>query len=75
MQFLIAYLIHDGKLVNFVASCSFPEKEGTVHPGNMSEMRPTEEVTSLFEGWDTEATSMLSVSLFGLESHFLSVFV
>ena len=53
-----------GRLINVVAFCSWPEKEGTKWTGNIVEQRTQEELLEHFEGWEEEVVQLLTVSIF-----------
>ena len=56
------YPVSQDRLVNIVAVTTDPSKEGTVHEGPSVTTASTQEVLSLFEGWEKEVRALLRVS-------------
>ena len=51
-------------LINIVAACSWPEKEGTKYEGTTVEDRPQQELLDLFVDWEQEVKDILKVRAF-----------
>ena len=60
---IITYPISNGRLVNVVAFCSWPDREGSTYDGKMVEERTQEELLKQYEGWEEEVQQLLQVSL------------
>ena len=63
MKHLIVFPIAKGQLINVVAFCSWPDKEGTVYEGKIVEERAQEELLKQYEGWEDEVQQLLQVSI------------
>ena len=57
VQHLIVFPMthHHSKLINIVAACSWPEKEGTVFEGPTVEDRPQQELADLFVNYNVKS--------------------
>ena len=60
-QHLIVYPISLGKLINVVAFCSWPDKEGTKWEGKTVEECTQAELFAQYEGWEPEVQHLLQV--------------
>ena len=58
---IIAFPIKKRGVINIVAFCSWPEKEGTPLEGKISGEASQEEVLEQFTGWEDEAQQILQV--------------
>ena len=56
------YPVSQDRLINIVAITTDLSKEGTVHEGPSSTPASTQEVLSVFEGWEEEVRALLRVS-------------
>ena len=56
------YPVSQDKLINIVAVTTDPSKEGTVHEGSSTTNASTQEVLSVFDGWEEEVRALLKVS-------------
>ncbi|THH08560.1 hypothetical protein EW145_g2621 [Phellinidium pouzarii] len=60
----IVFPISQGRLMNVVAFCSWPDKVGTIFEGKTVEDRSKEELLELYAGWEEEVQKLLQVCLY-----------
>lgn len=51
-----------GQLINIVAFCSWPDRDGTVFEGKTVEERTQAELLEQYQGWEEEVQQLLQVS-------------
>ncbi|KAH8111716.1 FAD/NAD-binding domain-containing protein [Phellopilus nigrolimitatus] len=56
---LIVFPLSQGRLINVVAFCSWPEKEGTIFEGKTVEERSKAELLEQYVGWEEEVQQVL----------------
>ena len=56
------YPVSQDRLINIVAITTDPSKEGTVLVGSSTTSASTQEVLSVFEGWEEEVRALLRVN-------------
>jgi salicylate hydroxylase len=56
------YPVSKDRLINIVAITTDPSKEGTVYEGSTTTTASSQEVLSVFEGWEEEVRALLRVS-------------
>lgn len=62
-QYIIAYPIFHGKMINFVAFSFRHDLENTPFHGPWTSTTETPELAQIFRGWDAEVQALVEVGL------------